>query len=157
MAEEFKIISTQEELDAVIGDRLRRERESSAKKYEGWTSPDALKKLQEEHASELAKLQEAAAASQKVLEEKDAEIQAGLSYKTELEKTRIALEAGLPVKYATRLVGDNADAWKADAEAMAKDFAPKNSTPLGTNDSAPSDGGDAISKALGKMAKEALK
>lgn len=140
MATLEKAITTQEELDAVIGERLKRERETSAKKYEGWTSPEDLKKITEEHGKAIKKLQDAAAEAEKALAEKDKQIAEGAKYKTDLEKTRIALAAGLPEKYATRLVGNNADEWKADAEAMAKDFAPQKVAPMGSPDPKPSGG-----------------
>ena len=120
---EFRPITTQEELDAVISDRLKRERETSAKKYEGWKSPDDIQKLMDDHAKELKKLQDAAAETEKVLKEKDDQIAESARYRTDLEKTRIALAAGLKIDYADRLRGENADEWKADAEVLAKDFA----------------------------------
>ena len=118
-----KPITTQEEFDAAIGERLKRERESSAKRYEGWMSPEDVKKLNDQHAEELKKLTDAADASVKALADKDALIAEGNKYKTDLEKTRIVIAAGLDPKYADRLVGSNADEWKSDAEALAKDFA----------------------------------
>lgn len=127
-----KPITTQEEFDAAIGERLKRERESSAKKYEGWLSPEDQKKLNDSHAEELKKLQDAAASNEKLIAEKDKQIAEGTRYKTDLEKTRIALSVGLDLKYAERLKGDNADEWKADAEELAKDFAAAHVTaPLG--------------------------
>ena len=118
-----KPITTQEEFDAAIGQRLARERETSAKRYEGWMSPEDIKKLTDAHAEELKKLTDAADANAKALAEKDALIAQGDKYRTDLEKTRIAIAAGLDPKYADRLVGSNADEWKSDAEALAKDFA----------------------------------
>ena len=38
--EGFKPIETQEELNAIIKDRLKRERESAEKRFEGWVSPE---------------------------------------------------------------------------------------------------------------------
>lgn len=129
---EFRPITTQEELDAVISDRLKRERETSAKKYEGWKSPDDIQKLMDDHAKELKKLQDAAAETEKVLKEKDDQIAESARYRTDLEKTRIALAAGLKIDYADRLRGENADEWKADAEILAKDFAASHSSaPIG--------------------------
>ena len=139
MAELEKAITTQEELDAVIKDRLSRERESAAKRYEGWMSPDDVEALKEEHAKEVKALQDAAAASEKTIKEKDAALEESAKYKTDLEKTRIALAAGLDVKYADRLRGKNAEEWKQDAKDLAKDFAQSHSAPpLGNPDPAPS-------------------
>ena len=144
-----KPITTQEEIDAIIGDRLKREREASAKKYEGWTSPEDRKKLEDGHAVELKKLQDAAAAQEAAIKEKDALIAEGNRYKTDLEKTRIALNAGLKAEYADRLRGENADEWKADAELLAKDFKAAHQTgPLGNPDPKPADG--SVTEANGK-------
>lgn len=133
-----KPITTQEEIDAIIGERLKRERETSAKKYEGWISPEDQKKLTDGHAAELKKLQDAAAAQEAAIKEKDALIAEGNRYKTDLEKTRIALNAGLKAEYADRLRGGNADEWKADAELLAKDFkAAHQAAPLGNPDPGP--------------------
>lgn len=45
MPESFKVIETQEEFDARISERLKRDRESFAKKYEGYISPEDLSKI----------------------------------------------------------------------------------------------------------------
>lgn len=152
---DFKVITTQEELDAVISDRLARERNTVEKRFEGWTSPEKLQELKSgyeqqltalktahqgeleslstKHASELQTLQNSVSEKEKLVQE-------GARYKTDLEKTRIALAAGLPEKYASRLVGANADEWKADAAELAKDFAmttARPAAPLGGTDGAP--------------------
>lgn len=130
---EFTTISTQEEFDAAIKERLKRERESMAKKYEGWLSPEDQKKRVSEYEKQIKALQDAAAESEKTLAEKDAKIAEGAKYRTDLEKTRIALAAGLKIDYADRLRGENADEWKKDAEVLAKDFAGAHRTaPLGS-------------------------
>ena len=129
---EFKVIETQEQLDAILGDRLKRERESSEKKYEAYTSPDDLQKLKDSYE---ARIKEMEAESQKALAEKDALIAEGAKNKTDLEKTRIALKAGLRMEYADRLRGETEEEWKADAEELAKDFATAHQVaPLGSNE-----------------------
>ena len=132
---EFKVIETQEQFDAAISERLKRDREAYARKFEGWISPDDLEKIKKDHESKVKALEDAAAATEKKLAEKDAEIKKGESYRTDLEKTRIALAAGLRIDYADRLRGSNAEEWKADAEALAKDFAVAHySAPIGSNE-----------------------
>lgn len=151
---DFKAITTQEELNSVIGDRLARERSTVEKQFEGWTSPDKLaelkagyeKQLEElktAHQSELETLGSKHAselqALQNTVSEKDKAIAENEHYRTDLEKTRIALAAGLPERYASRLVGANADEWKADANELAKDFGASSrpASPLGGTDGAP--------------------
>ena len=130
---EFKIIETQEQLDAILGERLRRERETAAKKYEGWSSPDDIQKLTDDFNAKIKALEDTAATTQQELAKKDAEIAKGDEYRTALDKTRIALAAGLKIEYADRLRGETAEEWKADAEALAKDFAVSHyQAPLGS-------------------------
>lgn len=118
MTDEFTPITTQEELDRVIGERLKRERETVRKeykdylspeqeteKYKGYLSPEAEKKKYEGYLSP----EEAA--------RKDALIK---KYETDSVKTRIAREAGIPQELAERLSGEDEAAIKKDAESLAK-------------------------------------
>ena len=137
---EFKIIETQEQFNEAISERLRRDRESYAKRFEGWKSPEDVQKLTDDFSAKIKALEDAAAATQQTLAEKDALIADSAKYKTDLDKTRIALAAGLKIDYADRLRGETADEWKADAEALAKDFAAAHITaPLGNPDPIPAD------------------
>ena len=130
---DFRIIETQEQFDAAISARLQRDRESYAKKFEGWTSPEDIQKLRDEYDKKIQALQDAAASTEQKLAEKDAEIAKGAQYRTDLEKTRIALAAGLRIEYADRLRGETAEEWEADAKELAKDFAAAHLTaPLGS-------------------------
>lgn len=132
---EFTPIMTQEDFDAAIKDRLKRDRETQSKRYEGWISPEDQQKRFGEYEQQIKSLQDAATAAEKTLAEKDALIAEGAKYKTDLEKTRIALAAGLDVKYAGRLVGENEKEWQADAEMLAKDFAANRRTaPIGSSE-----------------------
>lgn len=132
---EFKVIETQEQLDAVLGERLKRERETNEKKYEGYTSPDALQKIKDDYEKQIKALEDAATETQSTLADKDAKIAEGEKYRTDLVKTRIALKAGLDMKYADRLRGENEEEWTADAKSLAEDFAAAHvQAPLGTNE-----------------------
>ena len=119
----FTPINTQEEFDAAIGERLSRDRESQAKKYEGWTSPEDLKKITDAHEAEIKKLTDAAAESEAKIKNLNEEIAKGNTYRADLEKTRIAIAQGLDIKYADRLRGETREEWEADAKDLAKDFA----------------------------------
>lgn len=134
---DFKPIETQEQLNEVIGERLKKAAEKAEEKYAGWTSPEGVEKIkadiQAEYDSKIKALEEAAAGVQTTLDEKDAKIAEGEKYRTDLEKTRIALAAGLKIEYAERLQGETAEEWKKDAQALAKDFAAANAVaPLGS-------------------------
>ena len=152
MANLEKPITTQEELDSLIGERLKRERETAAKRYEGWISPDELKNLQDAHAAELKGFQDAAEKTKAMIEEKDKLIADGIKYKTDLEKTRIAISAGLKAEYASRLQGENAEDWKKDAELLAKDFvSARSAAPLGSSEPVPAEKPDPSSVAAKKF------
>ena len=129
---EFKVIETQEQLDKLIGERIQRANEKAAEKYTGWKSPDDVQAITNTYEEKIKKLEEAAAATQQIIADKDAEIATSAKYKTDLEKTRIALEAGLKIEYADRLRGENEEEWRADAQFLAKDFAAAHyNAPLG--------------------------
>lgn len=135
---DFKVIETQEQFDAAISERLRRDRESYAKRFEGWLSPDDVKKVTDDYDTRIKALEDAAAATQQTIAEKDAEIAEGAKYRADLEKTRCAIAAGLDIKYAERLRGETKEEWEQDAKDLAKDFArPRFVAPLGNPEPEP--------------------
>ena len=112
----FKPIETQEQFDAAIGDRLKREGEKVrkefegflspeevAKQYEGWMSPEQEKEKYKNHLSpeEVAK--------------KDALIK---QHETNSAKMRIAHEMGLPYDAVGFIQGDDEEGIKKSAEAL---------------------------------------
>lgn len=138
---EFTPINTQDEFDIAIKERLKREREAQAKKYEGWISPEDQQKRSAEYDKQIKALQDAATESEKTIAEKDAKIAEGAKYRTDLEKTRIALAEGLKIEYADRLRGETEAEWRADAKTLAKDFAAAHRTaPLGSPEGSPRSG-----------------
>lgn len=112
---EFKPIETQEAFDAAIKERIERAKKSAAdetaKKYEGYISPEDAKKSADEIAGLKAQVADLTAKN----------TAAGL----DALRTRIAHETGLPYELAGRLVGDDEKAIRADAEALAKLTAPQ--------------------------------
>ena len=129
----FTPIETQEQLDAVVGERVARAKETTRKEYEGWISPDELTKqtaeLNEKMGAlgdQVKTLTEEKEALENQLTEKNNAI---TKYETDSAKTRIAIAAGLRMEYAERLKGETEEEWKADAEALAKDFAAVHQTP----------------------------
>lgn len=103
----FKTIETQEELDNIIGERLKRERETTASKYADYEElKSKIEKLQLENSS----LQE----SMKSTEEEKFKAQTAITqlesdlkgYEISNLKTKIALQMGIPFDMACRLMGD---------------------------------------------------
>lgn len=118
---EFKAITTQEEFDSMVKERLDRQAKKTAeevkKSFEGWLSPDDVKAktadLEKQITEKDGKLTESKAAFDKLTAEKKA---------LELDRAReaAARDAGLPFELAGRLSGSTADELKADAEALSK-------------------------------------
>ena len=123
---DFKIIGTQEELDAVIKARLSREREKYAD-YE-----DLKKQLADFEAKETTyqntindlKTRETELVSQ--VESLNGDL---TQTRLQTAKQRIATEYGLPLDLAERLQGEDEEGFKADAERLASHFTPKQPTP----------------------------
>ncbi len=121
MSEEFKVIETQEAFDAAIKARLERNTrsvtEEVTKKYEGWISPEELKKSTDQ-IDALSKEIEAKKATIADLTAKNA------AYEISSVKLKVAREVGLPIELADRLNGSNEEELKKDAETLAQ-FAAK--------------------------------
>lgn len=105
MAEEFKPITTQEEFDAAIRDRLNRERQ----KYGDY---DTLKE-------QVGTLTTERDTYKQQVEDRDAKIR---KYETDSVKTRIAAAKGLPASMASRLTGETEEEITQDADSLAQIF-----------------------------------
>lgn len=113
---DFKVIETQDQLDAVISDRLKRERESIKKEYEGFLSPDdAAKKYAGYLSPEDEKTKYKGYLSPEEVAKKDAQIK---GYETDSVKMRIAHEMGLSYDAVGFLKGDDEDAIRKSAETL---------------------------------------
>ena len=118
---EFTPITTQEQFDAAIGERLKREREALAKKYGDYDELRAKTADQEKQIGELTRSLTESSEKYAGYDKTLAELQAKLKgYETDSVKTRIAHETGLPYELAQRLSGDDEAAIRKDAEALAK-------------------------------------
>ena len=113
---EFKPITTQEEFDAAIKERLSREKA----KYSDY---DQLKSRVTELETENVGLKstievnnQSKADADKQLEEMQNQIS---NYETASLRTRVALQYGLPYDLADRLQGTDEESFKADAERLA--------------------------------------
>lgn len=123
MSEEFTPITTQEQFDKAITDRLQRERakyadydqlKANAEKYKDY---DVLKKKAESYDADKQKWEtDLAKANTTIAEQKD-KIK---GYETDSVKTRIANEFGLPYEMIDRLKGSSEDEIRKDAETISK-------------------------------------
>ena len=129
---EFKPITTQEEFDVAIKERLAREK-SKYSDYDQLKSRVA--ELEEENVglkSTIEASNQSKADADKQLEDLQKQIS---GYETASLRTRVALQYGLPYDLADRLQGTDEESFKADAERLAG-FMKSNQPgyPLGTNE-----------------------
>lgn len=142
---EFKPIETQEALDAIIKDRIERAKKSAAdetaKKYEGYLSPDDVKKHTDQITALTDKLKES--------ETKIADLTAKNSaYEIASVKTKIAHEVGLPYELAGRLSGTTEEEIRKDADALSKFAMHPQATPSFSAETPPSASADSAYRAL---------
>jgi hypothetical protein len=124
MSTEFKAIETQEELDTIIKARLDRNTKTVTdevkKGYDGYLSPDEVKKLNDQITSLTAQTE----GLRQQLTEKDTAITdltaKNKAYETASVKARIAHEKGLPYELAERLSGETEQDIAADADKLAQ-------------------------------------
>lgn len=113
---EFKVIETQEQLDAIIKTRLDREK---AKYSDYDTLSEKIKKLETENKSLKQTItdketSESTTASRIADLEKDV-----TTWKQKSLKQQIAMKNGLPFDLADRLQGDSEESLNEDAERLA--------------------------------------
>lgn len=130
---DFTPIETQDQLNAVIGERISKAEQKYAQER------DDLKKQNDAYAKQLADLQEQLKKQDETMKGRQAEVDALTAKVQNFEssslKTRIALETGLPYKMAERLTGTTEEEVRADAEMMVKLMGAQTpAAPIGTND-----------------------
>lgn len=121
---DFTPITTQEQLDKVLGDRLKRERDTTIKKMQedGWLSKDDASKIKADYEKQIADMTAAAdnaakkyADYDKQLADRDAKIK---NYETASVKARVAHETGLSYDAIKFLQGDDEESIKASADSL---------------------------------------
>lgn len=144
---EFTTIETQEQLDAIIGERLKREKEKHSETSAGLLNEIEQLKANNETLSKTIKEYETKYAG--IDEQIDSMRSQINTYKTDLVKTEIAKKVGIPYELRDRLRGTTEEEIQADAEALAK-MLPKTPAPMRTNE--PIEGsGNPIDSALKSM------
>lgn len=122
---EFKVIETQEQLDAIIGERVARaEKKGEEKALKQYSDYEDLKKQLEEKTAKVNELNsqltaQAENATTNAQEMEDLKVKLH-KYETDSVKTRVAHEMGLPFDLAARLSGDDEETIRADAKALAE-------------------------------------
>ena len=138
MSEEFKVIETQEDFDKAIQKRLAQKDKEQAERYKDYLSPDDVTLLKDEYEKQLKELNDMLAQAKEKIAGND-QIVADLTNRAkmaegDLLKSRIAHESGVPYELANRLVGNNEEELRADAEKLAPFLSPKAAPPLHTAD-----------------------
>ena len=127
----FKAIETQEEFDRIISERLSRQKESFEKQLADY---DQLKTAKADLESQVGTLQstiEQSKAGQEDYTKQISELTSKVAgYETANLRTRIALQNGLPYDLADRLVGEDEESIKADAERLSSFVTKQHSAPL---------------------------
>lgn len=126
---EFTPITTQEQLEAVLKDRLERqskkfesEKADLEKKYSGYMSSDDVTKLKQSYEDQIKDLNtkiDEGASVQTELDNAKKQIEA---QKIDSLRIKTALENGIPYEFADRLKGTTAEELTADAKLFAKSF-----------------------------------
>ena len=129
---EFTPIETQEQLDSIIGERIKEIREKAEKKYEGYLSPEEVTKKYEGYlsAEEVTKKYKGYLSPEEVAE-KDAKIK---GYESHSVKTRIAHELGLSYESIDFLKGDDEESIRKSAETLKALVGNRTAPPLASHD-----------------------
>ena len=135
---DFKIIESQEQLDAIIGERLKRERETISKKYESYISPEDFSAKQAEYEGQISNLNNSLnevnlriANFETQIAEKDKQIKAHESFSV---KTRIANELGLSFDAVNFLQGNDEASIRESAETLKRIVGNTHVAPLGSTE-----------------------
>ena len=112
---DFQAITTQEELDSIIKDRLKRDREAQTKKFEGWISPEDHQRAIDEANKALNDYKAAHSGDEQTIADLKAKNQ---EYETASLKSRIAHEVGLSYEWISRISGTDEKSIRADAESL---------------------------------------
>lgn len=149
----FQVIETQEQLDAIVGERVARAKDSARKEFEGWISPDELTKKTADLNTQLGSLNDQLktltdekTALETKLTEKDGQI---AKYETDSVKTKIAREFGLSYEAIGFLQGEDEEAIKKSAESLKNLVGSSKVPPLGNPETPPEE--DGVTAAFKKL------
>lgn len=129
MAKEFQAITSQEQLDNVIGERLRRQKEQFEEKIKEYESlKEENSKLQTELEQKNQFIEENKKETSMRTEDYENLEKELSSLKLQQLKQKIAINNGIPLDLANRLSGDNEETLLEDAKTLSQ-FINSNPTP----------------------------
>ena len=125
---DFKVIETQEQLEEVLRDRLKRERETTRKEFDGFLSPDAAA---EKYKGYLSPEDVEAKFKDHLSPDEASKLRAKIKgYETDSVKTRIAHETGLSYEAVQFLRGEDEESIRKSAESLKGLVGANNTAPL---------------------------
>lgn len=129
---DFKVIETQEQLEDVLRDRLKRERDTVKKEYEGYLSPQDV---EEKYKGYLSPDDVEKKYKDHLSPERAAELNAKIKgYENDSVKTRIAHENGLSYEAISFLKGEDEESIKKSAESLRALIGSGGSAPLASTE-----------------------
>ena len=134
MSEEFTAITTQEQLDGIIKERLKRDRETQAKRFDGWVSPEDHRKAVDAANKALSDYKKAHEDDEKMIADLTAK---NKEYETASLKSRIAHEVGLSYEWISRISGEDEESIRSDAESLKELVGAQSAPPLPLKDPEP--------------------
>ena len=138
MSDEFKVIETQEDFDKAIKKRLDQKDRELAERYKEYLAPNDVETMKSEYEKKLEDANKALKEANEKLAGHDQIVSElttrATTAESDLLKSRIAHESGVPFELAGRLVGSNEEELKADAEKFASYLSPKAAPPLHTGE-----------------------
>lgn len=137
--DDFKVIETQEDFEKAIQKRIARAERVKAEEFKDFLSPEDVEKLKATYEKKIKDIEdELKTAGEKIAGHdqivSDLTTRATTAEST-LMKNRIAHESGVPYELAGRLVGNNEEELKKDAEQLASFLTPKSAPPLRSTES----------------------
>lgn len=137
---DFKVIETQEDFDKAIQKRLTQKDRELEEQYKDYLSPEKAKDLKAEYEKRLEEANKLLESANAKLTDHDKIVsdltQRAQAAETSLLKSKVAIEKGIPIEFASRLMGANEEELSKDADSIAKLFgkAKPQAAPLHTNE-----------------------
>lgn len=132
MAEEFTPITTQDQLEGIVKDRMEQDRAAWEKEHEGWISPEDYKTKTKGLQDQIDTLSRENQGFKDTIAQQNASLK---RYETVSLKSNIADEVGLDRRLISRLNGETEEDIRKDAQSLKALFgASRTNFPLGESE-----------------------